>query len=147
MKLAPVIARLTGLASEAASRGGAGVKTVDGVKALAELATVQVALPGLFVVPAAEDFRPVQEGAGLIHLETTHQFDVVVLINASATRGRDQDELMTLADAVQAQLFGWSPAPEFRPIVPLASRLLGIDGGRASWIMRFRTVSHLRKIG
>jgi hypothetical protein len=137
VKLAPIITRLTGLA---------GVKTVDGVKALAELATVQVALPGLFVVPAAEDFRPIQEGSGLIQLEETVQFDVVILINASAQRGRDQDEIDGLADLVKANLFGWTPSAEFRPIVPVAGRLLGVEGGRVSWIIRFRTVQHLRKI-
>jgi hypothetical protein len=137
MKLAPVIERLKPLA---------GVRTVDGVKALAELATVQVALPGLFVVPATEDFRPIQEGAGLIQLEGVIQFDVVVLINASATRGRDQDEVGDLAQAVQDALFGWTPAPELRPFVPVASRLLGVEAGRVSWIIRFRTAQHLRKI-
>ncbi|WP_439532031.1 phage tail terminator protein [Polymorphobacter sp.] len=137
MKLLPIIERLKPVS---------GIRTVEGAKALAELATIQVALPGLFVVPAAEDFRPVQEGAGLIQLEETIQFDVVVIINASATRGRDEDELEGFSEAVKTLLFGWAPSAEFRPIVPVASRLLGVGSGRVSWIIRFRTVQHLRKI-
>ena len=138
MKLAPVIAQLQGIP---------GIKTVEDVFTLADLATVQVALPALFVVPAARTAGQTQEGAGLIDVETTVTFDVVILVNAAATRGKNRDELETISEAVTKRLLGFTPGPEFRPFIPVSARLLGAAGGRVSWVQRFRTVTHERKVG
>lgn len=140
MKLGPIIDRI--------SAGALGFKTVDGIETVADLETTPVPLPAAFVVPAADDFLPEQEGAGLIVLENRANFDVVIMIAAAAQRGRVRDELSGFADAVIEQLLGWSPdASVYRPIIPVSGRLLGLGGGRVSWTIRFRTAYRLRKQG
>jgi hypothetical protein len=128
--------------------GALGFKHVSGVKTVADLDTTPAPMPACFVLPATETIVPKQEGAGLIMLEATFSFDVVCLIQGSAQRGRDENELMDLKDVVIDRLLGWTPDPSiYRPIVPTAGRLLGLAAGRASWITRFRTVFAYRKQG
>lgn len=131
------------------SAGNLGFKTVEGVEAVADIDNLAVAaLPGGFVVEARESFEVEQEGAGLIVMRRTFEFDVISLVTASARRGADRGELRTLNEAVILRLMGWTPEPStYRPIVPIAGQLTGIGGGRASWLTRFRTVDRLRKQG
>jgi hypothetical protein len=139
LKLSLVIDRI--------ATGDLGFRAVSGVKAVADLATVPTPLPACFVIPAEESIRSVVEGPGLIDMESTYSFDVVSMVSGAAQRGREEDELTDFHDAVIARLLGWTPDPLYRPIVPVAGRLLGISPGRASWITRFRTVFHYRKQG
>ena len=139
MKLSLVIDRI--------ATGDLGFRAVSGVKAVADLATVPTPLPACFVIPAEESIRSVTEGSGLIDLESTYSFDVVSMVAGAAQRGREEDELTDFHDAVITRLLGWTPDETYRPIVPVAGRLLGLSPGRASWITRFRTVFHYRKQG
>jgi hypothetical protein len=137
-----------GLVIDRIETGALGFKHVSGVKTVADLDTTPAPMPACFVLPATENIVPKQEGPGLIHLEATFSFDVVCVVSAAAQRGRDEDELMELKDAVIERLLGWTPdASIYRPLVPTAGRLLGIAGGRASWITRYRTVFAYRKQG
>lgn len=140
MKLAPIMDRITS--------ANLGFKAVEGVEAVGDLATTSVAMPACFVVQATEEMAPEQEGAGLIVLNSVVGFDVVIMVNVAARRGKNRDELSDFADAAMALLLGWTPdASVYRPIVPVSGRLLGLEGGRASWIIRFRTSYRLRKQG
>jgi hypothetical protein len=141
MILDDVIARI--------AAGQLGLKTVDGVEALAELAATPVhALPAAYVVQAAEDFIPEQEGSGLLVVRSEFDFDVAVIVGAAAARGKAKGELAQLVGLVIQQLLGWTPdGIEYRPIRPISARLLGIEGGRVSWVVRFRTSYRLRKQG
>lgn len=134
---------------ERIAAGQLGFKTVDGIEALGELAATPVhALPAAFVVPAAEDFVAEQEGAGLMVIRCEFDFDVAIIVSTSAARGKAQGELLVLAAAVIELLLGWTPdANTWRPIRPTGARLLGIEAGRASWVVRFRTSYRLRKQG
>ena len=128
--------------------GQLGLKAVEGIETAAQLASVPVARPAAFVLPALEDYRAAQEGAGLIILEVTAAFDVVVMVDGHATRGQRAGELERLRQAVVDRLFGWTPdAAAYRPFVPTSGRLLGIENGRASHVTRFRTVYRLRRQG
>lgn len=135
------------LVAEHIRAGELGFRDVQGVKRLADLATTPAPLPACFVIPAEETIRSISEGAGLISLEATYSFDVVSMVAGSAQRGREEDELTDFHDAVIGRLLGWTPDPIYRPIVPVAGRLLGLSAGRASWITRFRTVFHYSKRG
>jgi hypothetical protein len=128
--------------------GQLGFKAVEGVESVALLASVPVARPACFVLPALEDYRATQESAGLIVIEVTASFDVVVMVDGAATRGQRAGELETLRTAVVDRLLGWTPdASLYRPFVPTSGRLLGIENGRASHVTRFRTVYRLRRQG
>lgn len=141
MKLSAVIDRI--------ETGSLGYRHVAGVARLADLAAVPAPTPACFVIPAEETIRSVVEGAGLISLEATFSFDVVTMI-AGDGRGSaaSADALGDFHDALITRLLGWTPDSEiYRPVVPVAGRLLGISAGRASWISRFRTVFEYRKQG
>ncbi len=128
--------------------GALGFKAVEPIEALADLETIAVARPACFVLPATEDYQTTQEGSGLINVEVTERFDVVVMVDAALRAGRRQNELSVLVAAARAQLFGWTPdSSVWRPMVPEAGRLLGVGGGRASYVTRYRTVSRIRKTG
>jgi hypothetical protein len=137
-----------GLVIDHIAAGDLGFKHVGGVKRVADLARTPAPMPACFVIPAEETIRSVTEGPGLIDLESTFSFDVVALVTGASQRGRDEDELTDFHDALVTRLMGWTPEPAlYRPIVPVAARLLGLEAGRASWITRFRTVFHYRKQG
>lgn len=136
------------LVTERIETGALGFKQVAGVRTVADLGTTPASMPGCFVIPATEEIRPVQEGAGLIVLDATFSFDVVCMVGQALRAGQEEDELMVLKDAVIDRLLGWTPDPSiYRPIVPTAGRLLGLAAGRASWITRYRTVFAYRKQG
>lgn len=125
-----------------------GFRSIEAIEALADLETVAVARPAAFVLPAADDYLTTQEGSGLINVEVTQRIDVVVMVDGAARPGRRQNEMMQLAEALRDHLFGWTPDRNvWRPLVPEAARLLGVGGGRASYLVRFRTVSRIRKEG
>jgi hypothetical protein len=124
--------------------GQAGIRTVSDALGLAALESEQVALPALFVIPASETAGRTQEGSGVVVVEWIEEFDVVTVLAAAAARDRSRDELHAIASLVTGQLIGWTPDPAARPIIPVASRLLGLGGGRVSWVQRFRTATHLR---
>ncbi len=139
---------LLDLVIEQLKAGALGFKAVEPIEALADLETVAVARPACFVLPAADDYLTTQEGPGLINIEHTERFDVVVMVDAAARLGQRQGELRALVEAARSQLFGWTPdSTIWRPMVPEAGRLLGLGGGRASYLTRFRTVSRIRKTG
>lgn len=139
---------LLDLVIEQLKAGTLGFKAVEPIEALADLETVAVARPACFVLPAADDYLTTQEGAGLINIEHTERFDVVVMVDAAARLGQRQGELRALVEAARTHLFGWTPdSTIWRPMVPEAGRLLGLGGGRASYLTRFRTVSRIRKTG
>ena len=130
--------------------GALGFRAVESIEALADLETVAVARPACFVLPASTDYRPTQEGGGLLNVEATERLDIVVMVDGAVKQGRRQNEMMALAGAVITELFGWTPDPGiWRPLVPEAARLLGVGGGHASWLVRFRTVAPtaLRRTG
>ncbi len=128
--------------------GELGLKAIESIEQLADLETVSVARPACFVLPAAEDYRPTQEGSGLIDIELTERIDVVVMVDGARVIGRRQNDLLAFSQAIRDQLFGWTPdGTVWRPLVPEAGRLLGVGGGRASYVTRYRTVSHIRKTG
>ncbi len=125
-----------------------GLKAIEPIEALADLETVAVARPACFVLPAAEDYLTTQEGSGLINIEVTSRIDVVVMVDGALKLGRRQNELVQLSHDIRDLLFGWTPdAAVWRPLVPEAARLLGVGGGRASYLTRFRTVSRIRRQG
>jgi hypothetical protein len=128
--------------------GALGFKAVEPIETLADLETVMVARPACFVLPATDDYLATQEGTGLINIEHTERFDVVVMVDAATRLGQRQDELRALVIAARERLFGWTPdGTIWRPMVPEAGRLTGVGGGRASFLTRFRTVSRIRKTG
>lgn len=140
MKMSPIIDWI--------ATGNLGFKTVDGVESAADLVTVQGAMPGGFVIQATETILEEQNGPGLILMRSEVTFDVVSIVTAASARGRNRDELSDLADAVIVRLLGWTWDPDtVRPIVPVGGRLLGLGGGRASWITNFRTSYRIRKQG
>lgn len=124
-------------------------KTVDGIEALASIAQAPGARPACYVVPASDDYNAVQEGAGLIQIEMIEAFDVVIVVDGAVQTGRRQADLKALADELRDKcLLGWTPdGTRWRPFVPVAGRLLGLEGGRASWLTRYRTAQWLRKQG
>lgn len=127
-----------------------GFRAVESIEALADLETVAVARPACFVLPASTDYRATQAGGGLLNMEATERLDIVVMVDGALKLGRRQNEMMALAAAVIDELFGWTPDRNvWRPLEPEASRLLGVGGGRASYLVRFRTVAPtaLRKTG
>lgn len=125
-----------------------GFKAIEPIEALADLQTVAVARPACFVLPAAEDYLTTQEGSGLINIEVTSRIDVVVMVDGALKQGRRQNELVQISHNVRDLLFGWTPdSATWRPLVPEAARLLGVGGGHASYLTRFRTVSRIRKQG
>jgi hypothetical protein len=141
---------LLDLVIERLKAGALGFKAIESIEALADLETVGVARPACFVLPSSVDYRETQAGGGLLNVEATERLDVVVMVDGALKQGRRQNELMTLAAAVIAELFGWTPDPNlWRPLVPEAARLLGVGAGRATWLVRFRTVAPtaLRKTG
>lgn len=141
MKLAPYIDWL--------AAGDLGLKRVEGIESLAALETVpNSAFPAAFVIQAEEARTEEINGPGLIVVRVDAVFSVVTVIAASAVRGQPRDELTSLSDAIIARLFGFTPDPDvYRPLVPGAGRLLGLEAGRASWIDQFRTTYRLRKQG
>jgi hypothetical protein len=139
---------LEGLMIARLVEGNLGFRAVEGVETIAQLASVPVARPAAFVLPALEDYRAAHEGAGLIDIEVTAALDVVVMVDGAATRGQRAGELEQLRRAVVEQIFGWTPDPSvYRPFIPTSGRLLGIESGRASHITRFRTLYRLRRQG
>lgn len=125
-----------------------GFKTVDGVLAIADLATRPGAVPAAYVVPTRTVYVSEQEGPGLIVIGAQAEFDIVIVIGSGQNAGRDRDELHTLAEAIIGLVLGWTPHPDcFRPVIPIAAGLSGVGGGKASWSIRFRTYSRLRKEG
>ena len=138
MKLAPVIDRI--------AAAQLGFRTVRGVEALASIDTAPGALPAAFVVPDGFTVVGGSEGTLIIDLETRDSFNVVIIVAGAADPDRVRDDLEGFAAAVTQLLLAWTPdSLVYRPIVPTAGRLLGIAGGRASYIINFRTSCHLRK--
>lgn len=138
--LQAVIARLTA--------ANLGYRSIAPLESLADLPTQAHAFPAAFVIPATENFTPEQEGGGVLIVRNEVEFDVVTIVLAAKTPGLRQSEMAALAGAVVTELLGFTPDSDvWRPMVPVASRLLGIEGGRASWITRFRSVCRLRKNG
>ncbi len=137
MKLSAVIGRLADIE---------GVRAVEDVLAVADLATSAVAMPALFVIPAGEQSGDIQEGSSVTVVQTVISFDVAILLSAAAARGRNRDELETIKAAVIERLLGRTPGEAFRPVVPVSGRLAEAAGGRVLWVHRFRTVTNLRSL-
>lgn len=139
--MAPIIDRISG--------GQLGFKLVDGVESLAAIAELAAAsFPAAFVVQANERMTEEQNGPGLIVITVDATFDVAIVIRASATRGQNRDTLTALAEAVTTRLLGWTPdAATYRPFTPVSGQLIAVEGGNASWAVRFRTVYRIRKQG
>jgi len=141
VKLSAVIGRLADIE---------GVRAVEDVLAVADLATSAVAMPALFVIPAGEQSGDIQEGSSVTVVQTVISFDVAILLSAAAARGRNRDELETIKAAVIERLLGRTPqgsaGEAFRPVVPVSGRLAEAAGGRVLWVHRFRTVTNLRSL-
>lgn len=135
MRQSPIVARLK----------EAGLERVYGALELAGLQAQPGRLPQRFVIPdgwSAGENRL----AGVHDQRLVQMFSVVSLLEGAARREDLVSEAIHEEEAkVLAALVGWTHPDASRACDAVSGRLLSVNGTTLSWIVTFRTGTHIRK--
>lgn len=138
MKLAPIIARLETIAA---------LRTIGGALEYAALKNVPGRLPAAFVVPEAMTANESSRAVGAIDQKLSQIFAVVLVFGVGrAGASQAVDAIDALESDVFAALIGWAPPEGWSPVQLIGGALLDIDATAYSWVLRFKTTTHFRKV-
>lgn len=138
LNLGPVVALLA----------GPPFKLVGSLFDLASLRTEpKLALPAAFVLPDSESAAPEATGSSIFEQLVTSLFAVVIVAGGdSLRRDRDLEHLAELEGAVIDRLFARPLLGLDRPLAYVDARILGLEPGRVSRLLRFRATWRLRRV-